>query len=487
MARMSAATKPTTLSSQNHHIATRFSHGVNEELIRDIGSKRNAADWFEKQLVPSRFSDARADAVRSWFPGLSDSPSVAWAKVNAQETSAWQYGFDFTSYTVARKLLTRRQVHDVMADFWSNLLYIPAGEDRSFPWRMDYDRAIRARSLNSFRTLLRAAVVHPAMSGWLNNSSNTKEGINENLGRELLELFTVGSPAGYDEDDVKNSARLLTGYRVKVFDGYAATYDPGAALDRAGEGARLLAPQHQPRRAGRGHGLPGLPGPPSGHGRSDRSPALRPVRLGHAIAVGRHSGQQGLPPQRHRHPHDAANAGQAPRVPGGPQNQDAHPGRGCGRRGAGSGNAAHGFVLGQLIRPARPVDGRRHGPAAVQLAPTRWISRDQRDLGLAGARPAVVGPELVARRQLVEVDRAVPAEGRHPAADLVAALARRSGRAPVTHAARPRLDAPRCAGGCRDVLEISTSKSYAKASSVPDWAWIVIRATVLNHPDGMLR
>ncbi|RYJ00700.1 MAG: DUF1800 family protein, partial [Actinomycetales bacterium] len=57
------------------------------------------------------------------------------------------------------------------------------------------------------------------------NYDNTKNGINENLGRELLELFTVGRTTGYTETDVKNAARLLTGYKVKVFDGYAASYD----------------------------------------------------------------------------------------------------------------------------------------------------------------------------------------------------------------------------------------------------------------------
>ena len=226
MTRMSASTIPAVLSSHNHHIANRFSFGVNEALIADIGSSRSSTKWLERQFLWTTLSDARGDAVISWFPHLTDSPGTAWTNQQNRTRGAYDYGRDLCAYTLAMKVASRRQVREVMADFWSNLLYIPMGEERSFPWRFAYDATIRRNSLGTFRGLLRRAVVHPAMSGWLNNSSNTKDGINENLGRELLELFTVGRPAGYDEDDVKNSARLLTGFRVRVFDGFAASYDP---------------------------------------------------------------------------------------------------------------------------------------------------------------------------------------------------------------------------------------------------------------------
>lgn len=226
MVRMSASTTPAILTSPNQHIASRFSFGVSEGLITDIGSSRSSMKWLERQFAWSALSDSRGDAVITWFPRLKDPASTAWANNQSDTHSAYAYGRDLCAYTLAMKVTSRRQVREVMADFWSNLLYIPMGEGRSFPWRFSYDRMIRARSLTTYRSLLRGAVVHPAMSGWLNNSSNTKNGINENLGRELLELYTVGRPAGYDEDDVKNSARLLTGFRVKVFDGFDASYDP---------------------------------------------------------------------------------------------------------------------------------------------------------------------------------------------------------------------------------------------------------------------
>lgn len=224
--RLSAAVKPTPLNARQHHDVSRFSFGVDETVVKDVRARGSNDAWFDAQLRPAAIKDGAADAVGTWFPRLAHTPGQAWAEVKAGRASGWDYGMDFTSYTLAKRILSKRQVHEVMTDFWSNLLYIPACEDRSFPWRISYDHAIRKNALSSYAALLRAAVVHPAMSGWLTNHENTKRGVNENLGRELLELFTVGRGAGYTEADVLNASRLLTGFRVRIFDGYDASYSP---------------------------------------------------------------------------------------------------------------------------------------------------------------------------------------------------------------------------------------------------------------------
>jgi uncharacterized protein (DUF1800 family) len=60
---------------------------------------------------------------------------------------------------------------------------------------------------------------------FLSAATSTKTAPNENLGRELLELHTVGA-GSYTEDDVKDSARILTGYSVDMWDTWAASYEP---------------------------------------------------------------------------------------------------------------------------------------------------------------------------------------------------------------------------------------------------------------------
>ncbi|GAA3535955.1 hypothetical protein AFL01nite_08310 [Aeromicrobium flavum] len=203
----------------------RFTYGYNLRLEADVLRHSGVDAWFESQLA--RHPDPAADAVLSWFPRLKDTPSRAWANARSEAYSGWQYGDDLVKYSLVRRVVATNQVHEMMVDFWSNLLHIPAGEGLSFPWRLHYDtHAIRPHALGTYRALLRAAVTHPSMSGYLSNHRNTKTLINENLGRELLELYTVGRRAGYSEADVKSSARLLTGFTVAIEKDFGAGYDP---------------------------------------------------------------------------------------------------------------------------------------------------------------------------------------------------------------------------------------------------------------------
>lgn len=224
--RISASVRPYVLPEKDRHLVSRFSCGPNEELVTTVRGLGGSEAWFVQQLEAVTAADDPAEASAAWWPRLRHAPATAWEQVRTEKSSAWEYGSALIQHSLAYKILTPWQTREVMHDFWMNLLYVPACEDRSFPWRFRYEQMMRARALTSFRGLLRAAVVHPAMSGWLTNYDNTKDGINENLGRELLELFTVGRPAGYDEDDVKSCARLLTGFRVKVFDTFESSYDP---------------------------------------------------------------------------------------------------------------------------------------------------------------------------------------------------------------------------------------------------------------------
>lgn len=213
------------LSDADLHVLRRFTWGYNKRLEADVLRYANINAWFEAQLagVP----DPTGAPVIGWFPHLRDSPAKAWANnvANPSVHSGWEYGEDLIKYSLARRVLSQNQVHEVMVDFWSNLLHVPVGEDISFPWRFDYDqKAIRANALTSYVKLLQAAVTHPSMSGFLTNYRNTGLKINENLGRELLELYTVGRTSGYTETDVQNSAKMLTGFWVDVFDTFAAKY-----------------------------------------------------------------------------------------------------------------------------------------------------------------------------------------------------------------------------------------------------------------------
>ena len=106
--------------------------------------------------------------------------------------------------------------------FWSNHFCVNAD---ATVMAGAYEReAIRPHVLGKFADLLLAAEGHPAMLIYLDNASsigpnsvagiNRNRGINENLGREILELHTLGVRAGYHQDDVVSLAKAITGWTI---------------------------------------------------------------------------------------------------------------------------------------------------------------------------------------------------------------------------------------------------------------------------------
>ena len=88
----------------------------------------------------------------------------------------------------------------------------------------------RKHALGNFKEDLVRGIIHdPAMIKYLNNDQNKKSSPNENLARELMELFTLGEGDGYTEDDIKEGARALTGYNIEddVFAFRANLHDTG--------------------------------------------------------------------------------------------------------------------------------------------------------------------------------------------------------------------------------------------------------------------
>jgi hypothetical protein len=79
---------------------------------------------------------------------------------------------------------------------------------------IDQSNLFRSACFGSFLDLFKAVTVDPAMLQWLNGAENTKSAPNENYSREMMELFSLGADRGaYTEDDIREQARALTGWR----------------------------------------------------------------------------------------------------------------------------------------------------------------------------------------------------------------------------------------------------------------------------------
>ncbi len=118
--------------------------------------------------------------------------------------------------TLLRQLYSRRQLYEVMVDFWSDHFNIFIGKEPCFYLKTVDDReVIRRHALGNFRDLLWASAHSPAMLVYLDNQANVRGTPNENYARELMELHTLGVEGGYSQRDVMELARCLTGWSVK--------------------------------------------------------------------------------------------------------------------------------------------------------------------------------------------------------------------------------------------------------------------------------
>jgi hypothetical protein len=219
-------------SPDARHVLSRFTYGVSEEVVADLYSFGDGAAattaWFEKQLQPESIPDDYAASIRSWWPHLWWSPKKQWEEDQRGGMQGWQFQDDFIRWTIVNRMYSKRQLLEVMTEFWSNLLHVPAPLGKTFPQRVAYDGTIRVHALGRFEDLLVAAVLHPAMLCYLDNATSTCDAPNENLGREVLELHSVGHEAGITQDDVIGSTRILTGWRVDTrttWEGYYSTED----------------------------------------------------------------------------------------------------------------------------------------------------------------------------------------------------------------------------------------------------------------------
>ncbi len=149
---------------------------------------------------------------------------VTYADSGNQGSSIQAYVDNFHTAKLMRSVHSTNQLEEALADFWFNHFNVNINDNFVRYSIQSYERdAIRPNAMGKFETLLKATAEHPAMLYYLDNylsqasrtvNGRLVQGLNENYGREILELHTVGVDAGYTQADVYEVSRAFTGWGI---------------------------------------------------------------------------------------------------------------------------------------------------------------------------------------------------------------------------------------------------------------------------------
>ena len=178
------------------HLMRRAGFGDPREELEERVSKGYEA-VVEELLYPERQPAIDEELLYRFFPGYEGAGAPP---INQAD---W----------VFRMINTKRPLEEKMALFWHQLFATSNSKVDNPPELTRQIAIFREHGLGTYRDLLVEVAKSPAMIFWLDNHGNHDGAINENWGRELLELFSLGV-GNYSEDDIREAARAFTGWTI---------------------------------------------------------------------------------------------------------------------------------------------------------------------------------------------------------------------------------------------------------------------------------
>src|SRR5580704_650579 len=256
------------------HALNRLGYGPRPgdlERVKQMGLE----NWVERQLHPEKLDEPILQARLSRLPAANLNSQALLAEYPQPDTAAKRLGITVDEYRkqmdaeahppqgvrpkpsklpqealnqlqqakALRAIYSQRQLQEQLTDFWFNHFNVFANKDLDLWLLASYENdVIRSHVFGRFRDLLEASAKSPAMLFYLDNYLSAdpqaakrlkshpeklrgrqyasllpvgNRGLNENYGRELMELHTLGVDAGYTQQDVIEVARCFTGWTIR--------------------------------------------------------------------------------------------------------------------------------------------------------------------------------------------------------------------------------------------------------------------------------
>ncbi len=176
------------------HLMRRAGFGATRPELEELALREYEA-VVEDLVNPERFPPIEDDILERYYTNLN-----SWEPINVY-AGAWMY----------RMINSKRPLEEKMALFWHHVFATGFHKNEHVPAAVDQIAMFRRNGLSKFRDILLDLSRDPAMIDWLDNAENHNGAINENYGRELLELFSMGV-GNYTETDIKEASRAFTGW-----------------------------------------------------------------------------------------------------------------------------------------------------------------------------------------------------------------------------------------------------------------------------------
>ena len=176
------------------HLMRRAGFGATPSELDRLTAEKTYEEIVDDLVTPERFPSLDQSYIDRYYGG----------ELVAIHVGKWIY----------RMANTERPLEEKMSLFLHHIFPVAWGKSEHGPSLYTEIEMFRRVGLMDMRTILLELSRDPAMIFWLDNNENHKDEINENYGRELLELFSMGV-GNYTEDDIKAASRAFTGWTFR--------------------------------------------------------------------------------------------------------------------------------------------------------------------------------------------------------------------------------------------------------------------------------
>jgi len=179
--------------------------GINSFLDNSFAQQVNSETPEFIQNSPKSFKELQA--IRKKLK--SSNPEEAKAIYKKEQ----QTYLDLKSWWIGKMMDNEFPLREKMTCFWHNHYVSTYQKVKVNNWIFQHNQILRENAFGNFKLLTKKIIQTNAMVSYLDNTDNRKGNLNENLSRELLELFTLGI-GNYTEQDIKNGAKGLAGLGI---------------------------------------------------------------------------------------------------------------------------------------------------------------------------------------------------------------------------------------------------------------------------------